>query len=100
MYTAVQVWALAEVHGTCSGGSKSRKLTSNHGDAFRALKSHPGACKPTRIKTCYSHCVRQVSHMPFCGRVAPIAWPPRAHAGVLAPVLECSSVGECSDARA
>ena len=30
MYTAVQVWALTEVRGTCFGGSKSRKLASNH----------------------------------------------------------------------
>ena len=27
--TTAQVWALAEVRGTCSGGSKSRKLSSN-----------------------------------------------------------------------
>ena len=29
--TTAHVWALAEVRDTCSGGSKSRKLASNHG---------------------------------------------------------------------
>ena len=36
MSTAVQVWALAEVRGTCSGSPKSRKLATDHGEPFRA----------------------------------------------------------------
>ena len=43
VYTAVQVRALAEVYGTCSGGSKSRELASSHGEAFRALRVHAHA---------------------------------------------------------
>ena len=38
--TMAQVWALAEVRGTCSGGSKSQV---NHGEAFlarRAMQAH------------------------------------------------------------
>ena len=38
--TAVQIWALAEVRGTCSGGSKSRKLASNHGIRFRPPRAN------------------------------------------------------------
>lgn len=29
------VWALAEVLGTCAGGSMSREWASSHGEAFR-----------------------------------------------------------------
>ena len=36
---AVQVWDLAKVRGTFSGGSKSRKLASNHWEAFPALRA-------------------------------------------------------------
>ena len=36
----VHVWALAEVRGTCSGGSKSRKLVNNHGVAFRLARAN------------------------------------------------------------
>ena len=37
--STAQVWTLVEVCGTCSGGSKSRKLASNHGEAFRAHRA-------------------------------------------------------------
>ena len=37
--STAQVWALVEVRGTRSGGSKSRKLASNHGEAFRARRT-------------------------------------------------------------
>ena len=40
MNTAVQVWALAKVRGTCAGGSKSRKVASNHGIRFRPLRAN------------------------------------------------------------
>ena len=40
MNTAVQVWAPAEVRGTCSGGSKSRKLPSKHGICFRPPRAN------------------------------------------------------------
>ena len=33
--TTAQVWALAEVRDTCFGGTKSRKMASNHGEPFR-----------------------------------------------------------------
>ena len=43
--TAVQVRALAEVRGTCSGGSKSRKLASNHRTRFRPPRASQVPCK-------------------------------------------------------
>ena len=44
--TTAQVRALAEVRGTCSGGSKSRKLASNHGEAFRARRAIQADANP------------------------------------------------------
>ena len=38
--TAVQVWALAEVRGTCSWGSKSRKVASIHWIRFRPPRAN------------------------------------------------------------
>ena len=43
--TAVQVWALAEVRDTCSEGSKSRKLASNHGIRFQPPRDSQVLCK-------------------------------------------------------
>ena len=42
----VQVWALAEVRGTCSWGSKSRKLVHNHGIAFLPAKANQDDANP------------------------------------------------------
>ena len=42
----VQVWALAKVRGTCSGGSKSRKLVYNHGVAFRPARANQAYANP------------------------------------------------------
>ena len=44
--TTAQVWALAEVRGTCSGGPKSQKLPSNHGEAFRARRAIQAHANP------------------------------------------------------
>ena len=74
-YSTAQVWALAEVRGTCSGGSKSRK---NWQVTTATTKSHPGACRPTWLKN--------MSHR-FLAR---IAWPPRARARVLSCSYSCS----------
>ena len=41
-----QVWALADVRGTCSGGSKSRKLVNNHGIAFRPASANQAHANP------------------------------------------------------
>ena len=40
--------ALAEVCGTCSGGSKSRKLANSHGTRFRPPRASQVPCKPVR----------------------------------------------------
>ena len=55
--TTAHVWAPAEVRGPCSGGSKSRKLTSNHGEAFRARRAIHAHANPHGFKN-----VRQASH--------------------------------------
>ena len=41
----VQVWALAVVRGTCSEGSKSRKLVNNHRIRFRPPRASQVPCK-------------------------------------------------------
>ena len=47
-----QVWAPAEVRGTCSGRSKSRNLASNHGVAFRGVRAEQDDGKPTYQPLC------------------------------------------------
>ena len=42
----VQVWALAKVSGTFSGGSKSRKLVDNHGITFRPARANQAHANP------------------------------------------------------
>ena len=42
----VQVWALAKVRGTCSGGLKSRKLVNNLGIAFRPARANQAYANP------------------------------------------------------
>ena len=42
----VQVRALAKVRGTYSGGSKSRKLVTNHGIAFRPARANQAHANP------------------------------------------------------
>ena len=44
--TTAQVWALAEVRGTCSGDSKSRKMATNLGEAFRARRAIQAHANP------------------------------------------------------
>ena len=45
----LQVWALAEVRGTCAGGSKSRKLASNHGIRFRPPRANQAHGNPKQF---------------------------------------------------
>ena len=47
--SAVQVWALAEVRGMCSGGSKSRKLASNHGIRFQPRRANQAYGNPNFV---------------------------------------------------
>ena len=42
----MHVWALAEVRGTCSWGSTSRKLVNNHGIAFRPARADQAHTNP------------------------------------------------------
>ena len=44
----VQVWASAEVRGTCSGGSKSQKPVNNHGIAFRPARANQAHANPKK----------------------------------------------------
>ena len=39
LYTTIQIWVLAGLHGACSGRSKPRILASNHGVAFRGARA-------------------------------------------------------------
>ena len=47
LYTTVQVWVQAGLHGACSGRSKSRSLASKHGVAFRGVRADKDNGKPT-----------------------------------------------------
>ena len=42
----VHVWALAEIRGACSEGSKSRTLVNNHGIAFRLARANHAHANP------------------------------------------------------
>ena len=80
--TTAQVWALTEVRGTCSGGAKSQKLASNHGEAFRgrrAIQAHANPNTWHRLNKCPTGCACRSE---FCSRLAFIARPPRACARV------------------
>ena len=47
--TTAQVWALAEVRGTCSGVQSGKSPRG----VIPSMYSHPGQCKPTyRLKEC------------------------------------------------
>ena len=92
--TTAQVWALAEVRGTCSG-FKVAKIGKHPGGGIPRTYSHPGPCKPTyRLKKCPPGCACRSQ---FCWRLA--LCPSRACARVLvlALALECPSCS-CSSA--
>ena len=82
-----QVRALVEVRGTCSGVSKSRKMASNHGEAFRARRAIQVHANPRTGRTN----IRRVAHV--------VQNSPGGYHGLpahLVLVLECS--GSCSSA--
>ena len=105
VYTAEQVWGLTDVRDTCSGGSKSRKLACNHGEAFRALR-HPGARNLTWLKQCrtgFAYAVlltaRNDCPATSCSCLLECSCP-CSSALVFVLVVEWSGVGGCSSARA
>ena len=88
--TKAHVWGLAEVRGTCSGGSKSRKLASSHGEAFRARRA-------IQVHTTHIPCT-QVKKMSGGLRMSfRIMLTARIRAQVLVLVHECTSCS-CSSA--
>ena len=122
--TTAQVWALAEVRGTCSGGLKSRKLASTtarhseHVQISRPMQTHAqveemsdGLRMSFRILLTVSHwlpahlvvvleCSWSCSSARARMLVVVLEWScscssaPRAHARAL--VLECSRARTCS----
>ena len=94
VYTAEQVWGLTDVRDTCSGGSKSRKLACNHGEAFRALR-HPGARNLTWLKQCrtgFAYAVLLTARIDFLATSCSCC-----SARALAAVFSCSC--SCVSAR-
>ena len=61
---SVQVWALAKVRGTCSGGSKSRKRANNHGIAFRSARANQAHANPKNKTRFAPHVIFSFSRSP------------------------------------
>ena len=99
--TKAQVWALAEIRVTCSGGSKSRKLASNHGGAFRARRAiqahaNPHLQMPDGLRMLFRILLTARTD---CLPTSCSCSSARSRARVLELVLECTSCS-CSRARA
>ena len=60
----VQVWALAKVRGTRSGGSKSRKLVNSHGIDFRPVRANQAHANPKNKTRFAPHVIFSFSRSP------------------------------------
>ena len=83
LHTTVQVWVPGGLRGACSGRSKSRKLASIHGVAFRGAGAEQDNGKPTcqlfcstAVKTllCGSHVLQQQWHIQFVWTTTVHVW--------------------------